>query len=69
MCEQCSRNVQGQTAEKNGEHEDPFEVLKKRGEESVCTETIAESCERDIAEAGEDDYDGEPRLLLVGTLR
>jgi hypothetical protein len=63
VCEKRRGHVQGETAEEDGEHEDPFEVFEERGEESVGAETVAEDGEGDVAEACEDDHDGEPAVV------
>ena len=61
--EQGRGDVEREAAKEDGEHEDPFEVFEEGGEEGVRAEAVAKEGEGDVAQACEDDYDGEPSKL------
>lgn len=54
-----------QPAEKDGEHERPFEVLDERTDEGAGRRAVAHYGEGDVAEAVEDKDDREPYYLRV----
>lgn len=49
--------MEGETAEEDAEHENPFEVLEEGCEEAFLFGTVADEREREVAEEVEDDDD------------
>lgn len=65
VCQQRLRDVQGQPTQEDAQHEDPFEILCQRGQEGLVRDAVAHDRESDVAQAVEDDDDGEPDLPAV----
>lgn len=65
MSKQCLRDVQRETTEENGEHENPFDVEEKRVDKAHGADAVAHKGKGEIAQAVEDDDDGEPDFPTV----
>lgn len=63
--QQGLRDVQRQTAQKDGQHDDPLEVFQQRHNERLLSDAVPHDGQRDIAQAVEDDDDAEPHLPAV----
>ena len=60
MGQQGFRDVDGDAAEEDEEHEEPFEVLAEGAEEGAFADPVAHGGEGDVAEAVEDDDQSDP---------
>ena len=66
---QCEEEVEADPAEEDREHRHPLEVLEERADERFLAQAVTEDGEADVAEAGEDDEEGDedaPRLDVEG---
>jgi len=58
MRDECLTDVHTDSGEEDGEERDPGEVLEEGAEEGLFAGAPAEEGERDVAEEGEDEEDG-----------
>jgi len=58
MGDECLRDVHTDTSKEDSKERDPGEVLEERAEEGLFAGAPAEEGERDVAEEGEDEEDG-----------
>lgn len=58
--QQGLRDVQGEAAEEDGEHEDPFEVFDQGAEEGAIADAVAHHCESDVSKTVEYDDNRKP---------
>ena len=65
MAQQRLAHVQRQSAQKTSQHERPLQVLEQAAEPAARADTVAHRGEGDVAEAVEDDDDGEPDFPAV----
>lgn len=49
-----------QSAEKDGEQRNPFQILEKRSEERLLTDPVAHDCKGEVTKTVEDDDDRDP---------
>jgi len=59
MGDECLRDVHTDTSKEDSKERDPGEVLKEGGEQGLFACAPAEEGERDVAEEGEDEEDGD----------
>lgn len=65
---QCLRDVQGETAEEDSEHEGPLEVFEQGAKPAARADSVAHSCQSKVAESVKDNDNGEPDFPAVDVI-